>query len=58
MIYRGVPYPLVFLLLPVGTLDLLFGGRVLCFVLFLAVLFPYCFVSIVSVLLVHSIASC
>ena len=38
-----------------GTLDLLFGGGVFCFVLFLAVLFPCCFVSIVLVLVVFSI---
>ena len=41
MIYRGVPSLYVFIL-PVGTLDLLFGGGgggvVFCYVLFLAVL--------------------
>ena len=47
MIFKGVPLPSMFFILPVGTLDFLFGGgggggyfvRVLCFyVLFIAVL--------------------
>ena len=45
MIFRGVPFPSMFFILPVGTLDILFGGGggggcsvwVLCFcVLFIA----------------------
>ena len=48
----------MFLLLPVGTLDLLFGGGVFCFVLVIAVLFPCYFVSIVLVLVVFIIVSC
>ena len=26
MIFRGVPFPSMFFILPVGTLDILFGG--------------------------------
>ena len=43
MIFRGVPLPSLVFILPVRTLDILFGGgggcgdRVLCFV------FVYCF---------------
>ena len=47
MIFRGVPLPSIFFFLPVGTLDLLFGGgggggifcsETIFYVLFIAIL--------------------
>ena len=59
MISRGVPHPLCLYFTSGDTGSFVWGrGILFCFVLFLAVLFPCCFVSIVLVLVVFSIVSC
>ena len=59
MIFRGVPLPsiYIFFFLPVGTLDLLFGGGIFCSETMFSCFVYRCFGFVVLVLVVYSIFS-